>query len=76
MLPADIIACDVASTTFHACIIGDCDLILLPLVHVSRAHSNAYEVEGALHTHLRIFDPEMRLFIDLEAVPIELIFNA
>ena len=57
MLPTDIVACDVAGTTFHARIICDCYLVLLPLVHVGWADSDADEVEGTFYTHFRIFDP-------------------
>ena len=73
MLPSDVIACDTTCAAFDASVVSDCDLILLPLENVSGAHSDTSQVERALKTHSWIFDPQMRVFVDLVSIAVEFV---
>jgi hypothetical protein len=73
VLPSDIITNDPAGSTFNAGIVGYRDLVFFPLIDVGGADAYASEVERAFHTHLRVFNPEVRVLINLVSVPIELI---
>ena len=57
VFPSNIIACYSARTAFYARVIRNCDLVLLPFVDVSRADSDASEVEWTFEAHVWILDP-------------------
>lgn len=73
ILPSDVVAYDSASAALHACIIGYGDLVLFLLEHVSGTYSDTGKVEGTFQAHLGILDPQVRVFVHLVPVSVQLV---